>query len=315
MRITDLNGDCRPDIVLSIDEKVEWLQNPGGDGTGQWSVHPIANGTGHELALRDIDGDGKLDLVTSRTRDIDFQDSPTAWTTIAWGGGSKGAPVDGLALLAIGDGKGPINIVGANEGAIYWFENPRDRGGNARNPAAWIPHRIGNDRSGGPSLATMDVNGDGRMDVVEASNEKPRGPGLVWWEAPPDRRRGVWKRHTIDSTWQYVHAITVGDFNLDGHPDLLLTEQEQSHDPPGRVRYDDDRVAILYGDGHGRFRASVLERTGGQNQVAADIDGDQDLDFFFANHGVYGAPNPIELFVNQTRKPRPGHDRVRTACR
>ena len=58
------------------------------------------------------------------------------------------------------------------------------------------------------------------------------------------------------------------------------------------------RWPCIYGNGAGGFTPQILETTGGQNVVSGDIEGDGDLDFFFANHGVYGAPHPIELYVN-----------------
>ena len=303
MQIHDLSGDGRPDIILSIDKQVRWLKHPGGDGTGSWTEHTIADGIAHELRLEDIDGDGRIDIVISRTRTIAFQDSATSWSLRGWGDGAAGAGQDGMALLDIGAGNGPINIVGANAGGIIWFENPRETGGNART-GPWIAHRIGDNDTGGPALAAVDVDGDGRMDVVQAPNEHDQGKeGLIWWQAPADRRAGTWVRHTIDETWQRVHWIEVADMDLDGHPDLLMAEQEQSHDAAGSYAFNNDRVAVLANDGTGRFTTQVLQWTGGQNQVAGDVDGDGDPDFVSANHGVYGAPNPIELFVNQLRQP------------
>ena len=303
MQILDLSGDGRPDIILSIDKQVRWLEHPGGDGTGTWTQHVIADGIAHELRLQDMDVDGKTDIVTARTRIVAFQDSATSWTLRSWGGGVDGEAQDGMALLDIGSGNGAINIVGAHDGSIVWFENPRETGDDAV-VEPWIPHRIGANDTGGPALATMDVDGDGRMDVVQAPNEHDQGKeGLIWWQAPADRRAGPWVRHTIDDTWRRVHWIEVADLNLDGHPDLLMAEQEQSHDAAGSYAFNNDRVAVLINDGGGRFTAQVLQWTGGQNQVAGDVDGDGDLDFVSANHGVYGAPNPIELFVNQLRQP------------
>jgi hypothetical protein len=300
MQIMDVNGDGRPDIVLSIDNSIKWLQHPGGNGTGTWAVHDITSGIGHEVRLADIDGDGKLDIVTSRTRNIDFQNSPDSWQIVGWGQTAAGNAADGMGLLDIGSGKGAINIVGATSSGIYWFENPREHGGNARTDP-WTAHRIGNNygSDSGPAIACLDVDGDGRVDVITAPNEGTQGSGgLIWWQAPADPRNGTWTAHTIDSSYQAVHWIEIADVNSDGHPDLIVTEEEQSHDVFGQWNYNDDRVAVFYNDGKGNFVQQVIETTGGQNQVAGDVDGDGDIDFVSVNHGVYGAPNPIELFLN-----------------
>lgn len=301
LQLHDLTRDGRPDALVSLAGKVQLLRHPGGAGTGPWTVHPIVNGIAHELRLADMDGDGKTDFVASRTRTIAFQNSPTAWTLRVWGSGIPGHAQDGLALLDIGAGKGAINIVGANSGATYWFENPRETGGNART-GTWRAWRVGSQDSGGPALGTLDVNGDGRMDIVQAPAEgHPGSQGLVWWQAPADRRYGTWTRRAIDASWHAVHWFEVADMNLDGRLDLVLAEQEQSHDVHGKFRYNNDRIAVLYNNGGGSFTQQVLSWSGGHNLAVADVDGDGDRDIVSANHGVYGAPNPLELFINRLR--------------
>ena len=80
--------------------------------------------------------------------------------------------------------------------------------------------------------------------------------------------------------------------------DLVVAEQEQSHDPNGRpYNFNNDGAAVFFNNGSGGFTQKVLETTGGQNNAVGDSDGD--LDLLNVNHGVYGAPHLIELFVNQ----------------
>jgi hypothetical protein len=91
-----------------------------------------------------------------------------------------------------------------------------------------------------------------------------------------------------------VHKIRIADMNLDGTPDLVIAEQEQSVN---------DRVAVLFNHGGtgADWRIQVLSTGSGHNQYVADIDGDGDMDILNAPHGVFGAPHPIELYVNGLR--------------
>lgn len=69
----DIDGDGRPDIVMSVSEKagkISWFKNPG-DGASHWEEHVVDEGpvdSAHALQLVDMDGDNLLDIVTSEFR-------------------------------------------------------------------------------------------------------------------------------------------------------------------------------------------------------------------------------------------------------
>jgi len=251
------------------------------------------------MILADLDGDGKMDVATEDF--IYFQNSPTSWTKVQYNNAFRGA-----ALLDLGSGNGSINLVSTGPAPYnaVWFENPREHGGNART-GAWVMHTIGpaytcgsNNCPDGPYVAVYgaaDLNGDGRMDVVVSQSEGVTSPppppgGLIWYEAPADRRNGQWIKHTIDSTFQDGHNVRIADMNGDGTLDLVEAEQEQS---PQR------RVSVFYNDGHGNFTQQVLSNSSGHNPVVTDVGGDGDLDIFSSPHGFYGVPNPLEIYVNK----------------
>ncbi len=288
--VLDVNGDGFPDVVMSIENSLQWFQHPGGNGTGTWTQRSIASGIHHDLALGDLDGDGRSDLAASRTNNIAFG-TGSGFTTMTYAPvGPGGEVTDGVALLDIGGGA--RNIVRPDGDSLVFFENPRETGGNARTQT-WVRRVIAPNYLswGSPSVATADINGDGRQDVISAPSENVTAGlgGLIWWEAPVDRRNGTWIKHTIDPSWIDVHRIDPADIDRNGTVDLVLVEQEQS---PTR------RVGVLYNDGAGNFTAGIIDTLGGQNPAVTDFDRDGDVDFFTSNHGVYGADRSIRLYVN-----------------
>jgi hypothetical protein len=292
---TDVNGDGALDIIASFEDgSLSWFENPKGHGgnpaTDAWIAHPIGTGTPeNNMLLADIDGDGKIDLVTNGW--IFFQNSATSWTRAPYNRRSNG-----VALLDIGSGAGSINLIGMSVSSPYpfvWLENPREHGGNARTDA-WIAHVIGPgyDSTGNaaPTFATADLNGDGRMDLVSGYSEGAAMPfpgALWWWEAPVDRRNGVWIQHVIDPTYTAAHKVEIADMDGNGTPDIVSSEQEQA---------EFRRVSIFYNNGAGQFSQQVLSSGSGHNQTAADANGDGHIDILNAPHGFFGAPNPIELY-------------------
>src|SRR5258708_4669705 len=66
VKIVDLNGDGKPDIVVVDKHRVIWFENPG-KPDAPWKLHTIVEGTTKAdnvcLDVMDIDGDGKLDIA------------------------------------------------------------------------------------------------------------------------------------------------------------------------------------------------------------------------------------------------------------
>src|SRR3990172_3537582 len=69
-----MNSDGRPDIILAPSEvvgNVSWFENPGNPTTvSSWVEHVIDSGidSSHNVAVADIDLDGRLDVVVSEFR-------------------------------------------------------------------------------------------------------------------------------------------------------------------------------------------------------------------------------------------------------
>jgi len=66
VKLVDLNGDGKPDIVVVDKQRVIWFENPG-KPDASWKLHTILEGTTKPdnvcLDVMDIDGDGKLDIA------------------------------------------------------------------------------------------------------------------------------------------------------------------------------------------------------------------------------------------------------------
>ena len=136
-------GDAYPEVIASVDKRVIWYQNPknwGGDITQPWPSRTINGNAGcHDMQLADVDQHGKQDVVCSAVNlqgtqsFIAFQNSPASWSI-----SSDATPSgDGIAVISINGGP-RTDIVACNGSALYWYDNPTLRGGNARTDI-WNP--------------------------------------------------------------------------------------------------------------------------------------------------------------------------------
>jgi hypothetical protein len=181
----------------------------------------------------DVNGDGRTDIITrdgNGTLGI-MQGSPSG---LSWLGGGTATGLsdaagwnDGLRWWAMDvDGDGKTDIVSrAGDGTFYLFKST-DSGFAA--PVVAIPASAGLSDAGGWNSGVrffvMDVNGDGRKDLVtRASNGTlgvylSNGSGFTF--------AGSTATPYVDPGWNGVERIYVGDFDGDGKDDLAFRVSE-----------------------------------------------------------------------------------------
>lgn len=267
----DVDGDGWVDQVSGF----TWFRN-----TGRPREQPFEryeNGaipTSHDNVAADVDGDGRLDVVMMSDKAGLFwyripADPKTKWEVHPIGPGVHG----GIGPRGVGDidGDGDLDVVRSNA----WFENADGKGGK------WVEHaNIDFGRPGGSMPLTtrswvLDVNKDGRNDVVivECDTRECRA---AWFENA-DGKGGKWVMHLIAEKKGDLHSLCVADFDGDGDPDVFCCEGPLSGSGPGGARkwflWEN-----LDGKG-GQWREQVvLEGEEGHETVAADVDGDGDID-------------------------------------
>jgi hypothetical protein len=251
-----------------------------GDGTFRPAVTYETNGyLPFSIALGDLNGDGKLDLVVVNLCgavpiDSDYN-CPYATVDVMFGNGDGtfGPPFSDTlngwkpVSVALGDlnGDGKPEIVVAdicNMPNTCSFEGCTCTGavevlGRIYDSGAWF----------GRSVALGDVNRDGNLDVLVGNDG---GVGVLLGNGDGTLKPAV--------THGSGASITVGDVNSDGKPDLLTAVLTS-------VGVD----SVLLGNGDGTFKPAVTYPTGGQyprSLAVADVNGDGRPDLIVAQRAV-----------------------------
>jgi hypothetical protein len=332
-QVADINNDGWNDIIIGgWSNQTLWAENPMGKGldpyTTQWTVHTIDKSRfSHEVCIADLNKDGKPDVIT--TSGVYIQGTtPSNWTFVNIGRSGQGT----FAVNVLNRKDGFTDVIGLyrteDKNQIAWFENPGHTGGNPMRDK-WQPHIIDPNPGGDLTnfeMTTMaftcgDINGDGRTDLVCASqgegpgngdDNRQIGDGLVWYEAPADPRLPNWTKHSIAPNLGWVHAssLQLADFDGDGRLDINYAQQDQSKDRKdgSNVR---QQLGIYYNlDGRGlKWKNQIISRygdygAGGFNSKVGRIGDDKLPSIFTSLHGYFNDANPLILWRNQSNKNR-----------
>jgi len=312
----DVDADGYPDLVSVswFAKKIAWWKNPGpstrsgqalSTRSGLWKETAINTGFNVEFAiLADVDNDGKAHEIVAQENG-----TGQSWYEIKNGTWVKHVVSD----RTYGHGIGGGDVNGDKRTDILtprgWLEAPQDpRVGPWKFHAAWesinVPatHSTSSGQASSTSsgqapaapakpgapprvvelgfMHVLDVNGDGRNDVITAAGHDY---GVYWFE---QGENGQWIRRPIDTAWSQGHASTLVDLNGDGRLDFLTGKRFRAHngsDPGEReplgvywyeVRSPAPRTVEWV-----RHIVDYGGRMGAGMQVpVADIDGDGDLD-------------------------------------
>ena len=223
----DVDGDGDIDIVgvkgnESTFQREVWYENTAGNGSA-WTERTILDTNfsykeTKSMLLADMDGDGKLDLVTRRETRlyVCYQDSKTSWTNAFQTVASR----ENMGLGDLdGDGRTDVILNG------YWLRND-----GTRNVGSWVRHNFDAEwygKSGSWDVNAVkvhggDIDGDGRSDIVVTHSEQA-GWGLYWYKLTGNFTAGpsAWTRRTIDADVPYAHTLQVHDLNHDGLLDIV----------------------------------------------------------------------------------------------
>lgn len=159
-------------------------------------------------------------------------------------------PLD-IWLKAVGDLNGdrrPDLIAGGHgSGGLVWYENP-----------SWKRHAIAAEGAFGTDGEVADMDGDGDPDVAAIESRR-----IVWYENPR------WEPHVIAEG--RLHDIEVADFDGDGRVDVAARNQ-------GSFGQHGDTLFFFRQGGPDKWTARTVAIPDGEGLLAADIDGDKDLD-------------------------------------
>lgn len=281
----DMDGDV--DIALASGRIFE---NPGAaaalDGRA-WRQRVIDDTRAHDIFMVDLDNDGDIDAVkrgqgaNGAVIRLFRRDGADAWSPRALDAPSG----EGLGVADL-DGDGDLDLIISGR----WYENSGDILGGA-----WTEHTYAADyREPDVVVATGDINGDGRLDIVLSPAERAgERASLAWFEGGANARELFVKHAISDREESVVHGLQLGDFDGDGALDVAVAEMNQGRDP-------DNVTLFLNREGAASWVAQVISTEGSHNIRAADIGADGDLDLFGANWNTSEAPDgaSVKLWVN-----------------
>ncbi|MEN0051174.1 MAG: VCBS repeat-containing protein [Bacteroidota bacterium] len=233
VRAGDLDGDGDKDLAVAQfgydDGETRWIENLG---NWEFESHALQSLSGPvNVEITDIDQDGDLDMVSLVSQEWEeiycfVNDGKGNFEPrLLWGATNDDFGSSGIILTDINqDGKEDILYTNGDSfdyvppmprpwQGVQWLENKGDY--------QFEFHRICN-FPGAFSARACDIDKDGDTDIFVVSGfnkwDNPEAESFIWLENDGSNR---FTKHFIANTPTHLIAMEIGDFNEDGHMDMV----------------------------------------------------------------------------------------------
>jgi hypothetical protein len=216
---TDIDGDGDMDVLSasSLDDKIAWYENTDGQGSfGAQQIITTNADWAFSVYATDIDGDGDMDVFSASSLD-----DKIAWYENTNGQGSFGAQqifttnADGASSVYATDidGDGDMDVLSASfwDDKIAWYENTNGQG------SFGAQQIITSNAIGAFSVYATDIDGDGDMDVLSASQLDDK---IAWYENT-DGQGSFGAQQIITTNADGAASVYATDIDGDGDMDVL----------------------------------------------------------------------------------------------
>lgn len=233
LRVTDVDGDAKLDVVLVVDEaRIVWLRQNNGSFSSSGTI--LTATSVNSIAISDIDRDGRDDIVFTRWNG-GGSNIHLGWLRNLGGRFSSPiyieSPAQDTRLVETGDLDGDgfpdVLTAGFNSDIIAWRRN---LGNGGFGPRVQIANRTDTPTD----LLAADLDGDGDLDVAVTSDSDSE---VSWFENLGGGKFGP--QQIITTVVERPEWLQAADIDGDGDLDLVtrgllegLYWIENENDPP-----------------------------------------------------------------------------------
>ncbi len=305
----DFTGDGWPDVLLASTSGTRLYVNPK-EEPRRWDSHagvvPPAPNVSEVSAMKDVDADGKPDLVYASAGAVRWAKPNPANPAGPWLSTQVG---EAGTYAAHGIGAGDINGDGRVDilNVYGWWEQPAKA-----TTEMWTYHpeafgrQNGRGSAGGAEMCVYDVNGDKLNDIV--TSLQAHVFGLAWFEQKRDAGGTIsFVQHMISDNFasrnaggvvfSQPHGSACADMNGDSIPDFVIGKRYYSHnesyadpDPYGApVLYVYRTVRSKQAPGGAEFAPELVHNQSGAGSQVLAVDLNKDGVMDLVTSGELGA--------------------------